>query len=130
MSLLDETSYSFSDPDGRALFDALVDLYRADRAESLALRAGVPVTTINFRTSAVDAWQNLLPVAARSGKRGQATQGHSHGGFVRLGRAGVHHQLRRVKSQRPAVSLPELLAAPVPVQVAIRTDVHHDVIRV
>ena len=68
MSLLDETSYSFSDPDGRALFDALVDLYRADRAESLALRAGVPVTTINFRTSAVDAWQNLLPVAARSGK--------------------------------------------------------------
>ena len=68
MGLLDETSYSFSDLDGRELFDTLVDLYRADRAESLALRAGVPVTTINFRTSAVDAWQNLLPVAARNGK--------------------------------------------------------------
>ena len=67
MGLLDQTSYSFSDPDGRDLFDMLVGLYRADRARSLALRAGVPVTTISFRTD-VDAWQDLLPVAARSGR--------------------------------------------------------------
>ena len=67
MGLLDQTSYSFSDPDGRDLFDMLVGLYRADRARFLALRAGVPVTTISFRTD-VDAWQDLLPVAARSGR--------------------------------------------------------------
>src|SRR5215469_9323160 len=68
MGLLDETSYSFSDPDGRELFNTLVDLYGADRAESLALRAGVPVRTINFRTSPMDAWEKLLAVAARSRK--------------------------------------------------------------
>jgi len=67
MGLLDENSYPFSDPDGRQLFDSLADLYPADRAEYLARRAGVPVNRINFDTNPVDAWQNLLAVAARSG---------------------------------------------------------------
>ena len=38
MGLLDQNSYSFSDPESRELFDMLVGLYGADRARSLALR--------------------------------------------------------------------------------------------
>jgi hypothetical protein len=67
MGLLDENSYPFSDPDGKELLDTLADLYAADQAESLARRAGVPVTRVDFRRAPADAWQNLLPVAARSG---------------------------------------------------------------
>jgi len=65
--------------------------------------------------------------------RGEAVHGverAAHGGIVELPRPTLRHQLGSVETQVPGVRLTKLLAAPVPVQIAIRADIDDEIVGV
>lgn len=68
MRFLDQRNFPFSHDDGKALRITLPRLYPSPRALWLCRSAAVPVERINFDRAATEVWDEVLRVAATTGR--------------------------------------------------------------